>query len=52
MIYSTGNSVGSLYKPYENPYSVTKEVVNIFRKYNFGWGASFNDYMHFSYFGT
>lgn len=50
--YSDGTSVGNFYKPYENPYSLTPEIINIFRKYNFEWGGSFGDYMHFSYFGT
>ncbi|MCD8089322.1 MAG: M15 family metallopeptidase [Clostridiales bacterium] len=52
-LYSDGTKVGKLYAPYENPYSVTKEVVNIFRKYGFGWGGDWGstpDYMHFSYF--
>ncbi len=51
-VYSGGTTVGSLYEPYQNPYSVVPEVINIFRKYNFRWGGSFGDYMHFSYFGT
>ncbi|MBQ7265347.1 MAG: M15 family metallopeptidase [Firmicutes bacterium] len=51
-VYSSGNTVGNCYEPYKNPYSLTPEIINIFRKYNFGWGGSFNDYMHFSYFGT
>ena len=51
-VYSSGSVVGSFYKPYENQYSVVPEIINIFRKYNFYWGGSFGDYMHFSYFGT
>lgn len=51
-VYSNGTTVGSYYKPYEDPYSVVPEIINIFRKYNFGWGGSFEDYMHFSYFGS
>ena len=51
-VYSSGNVVGSFYKPYESPYSVVPEIINIFRKYNFEWGGSYGDYMHFSYFGT
>lgn len=46
---------GSLYKPYENPYSipVNGEVAKILKKYGFyqgDWGYR-KDYMHFSYFG-
>lgn len=51
-VYSSGVTVGKLYEPYQNPYSVTPEIINIFRKYNFRWGGSYGDYMHFSYFGT
>lgn len=51
-VYSSGNVVGSFYKPYESLYSVVPEIINIFRKYNFEWGGSYGDYMHFSYFGT
>ncbi|MCC8013981.1 MAG: M15 family metallopeptidase [Eubacterium sp.] len=52
-LYSDGTKVGRLYSPYENPYSVTPEVVSIFKKYGFGWGGDWGstpDYMHFSYF--
>ena len=45
--YTSGN-----YKPGEDPYAVTTEVVNIFKKYGFYWGgdwSSSKDYMHFSY---
>lgn len=51
-VYSNGTVVGSFYKPYESPYSVVPEIINIFRKYNFDWGGAYGDYMHFSYFGT
>lgn len=54
-IYSDGSTVGELYEPYDNPYSVTPEVVSIFKKYGFGWGGEWGstpDYMHFSYFET
>lgn len=51
-IYSDGTKVGNIYEPYQNPYSLTPEIINIFRKYNFYWGAYFGDYMHFSYFAT
>jgi len=57
-IYTSGEIVGSFYKPYENPYSIKPygEVVEIFEKYGFNWGADTwrgnRDYMHFSYCGT
>lgn len=54
-IYSDGSTTGDYWRPYEDIYSVTPEVVNIFRKHNFSWGGSWvspKDYMHFSYFGT
>lgn len=54
-IYSDGSTVGKLYEPYDNPYSVTPQVVSIFKKYGFGWGGDWGDtpdYMHFSYFET
>lgn len=57
-LYSDGSSVGSLYLPYENPYSITPygDVVRAFERYGFTWGAdswrSPKDYMHFSYLGT
>ena len=53
--YSDGVKVGKLFAPYENPYSVTPEVVNIFKRYGFSWGGEWTgtvDYMHFSYFDT
>ena len=45
--------VGSFWKPGKNPYSMKTNgvVVRTMRKYGFLWGASFSDYMHFSYFG-
>ncbi|MDD6483011.1 MAG: S-layer homology domain-containing protein [Clostridiales bacterium] len=48
---------GSLWKPYENPYSFPEDgiVVRTFAKYGWAWGGnawrSSNDYMHFSYLG-
>ncbi len=57
-LYGNGITVGSFYRPYMNPYSITPfgEVVEIFEKYGFNWGAdtwrSNRDYMHFSYCGT
>lgn len=57
-LYTNGTIVGSFYKPYVNPYSITPfgEVVEIFEKYGFNWGADTwrgnRDYMHFSYCGT
>lgn len=41
------------YQPGVNPYSVTEEVVNIWKKHGFYWGGDWSspkDYMHFSYF--
>ncbi|MCH5185762.1 MAG: M15 family metallopeptidase, partial [Oscillospiraceae bacterium] len=51
---------GSLWQPYENPYSIPaeSEVVKIFEKYGFAWGATAwgegraKDYMHFTYLGN
>ncbi len=54
-VYGDGSTVGNYWRPYEDIYSVTPEVVNIFRRHNFSWGGSWvtpQDYMHFSYFGT
>ncbi len=54
-IYSDGSKVGKFFKPYENPYSVTPEVVNVFKKYGFEWGGNWTgtvDYMHFAYFDS
>lgn len=45
--------VGGEYEPGINPYSVTSEVVDIWKKHGFFWGGDWNtikDYMHFSYF--
>ena len=45
--------VGIAYEPGVNPYSVTPEIVDIWKKHGFFWGgdwASTPDYMHFSYF--
>lgn len=53
--YKTGQTVGSYWKPYEDPYSIPTdgEVARIFNKYGFTQGiwSSSADYMHFSYFG-
>lgn len=41
------------YQPGVNEYSVTEEVVNIWKKHGFYWGGDWSspkDYMHFSYF--
>lgn len=48
---------GTHWTPGSDPYSIpaNSEVVQIFAKYGFGWGGTWNskkDYMHFSYFGT
>ena len=51
-------SVGSYWKPGEDPYSIPakSKLVKIFKKYGWGWGGdgwgTRYDYMHFSYFGT
>lgn len=45
--------VGSYYLPGTDPYSVTEEIVNIWKKHGFYWGGDWTypkDYMHFSYF--
>ena len=45
--------VGGTYSPGIDPFSVTEEVVNIWKKHGFYWGGDWNnpkDYMHFSYF--
>lgn len=55
---------GSLWKPGENPYSISEygSVVRIFEKYGWSWGGNawaddadpstgYHDYMHFSYMG-
>lgn len=50
---SSSLSVGSsAYEPYRNRFSVTPEVVQIWKKYGFFWGGdwkSAKDYMHFTY---
>lgn len=57
-IYSNGTTIGSYWKPYEDPYSITPygEVIRAFEKYGFTWGGDAwsnpKDYMHFSYLGT
>jgi len=57
-IYTSGSIVGEFYKPYVSPYSIKPfgEVVEIFEKYGFNWGADTwrgnRDFMHFSYCGT
>ena len=54
-LYSDGTKVGKLWEPYKNPYSVTPEVVAVFKKYGFSWGGDWEDtpdYMHFSYFNS
>lgn len=46
--------VGKYYKPNDDPYSVTPEVIKVFQKYGWDWGGNFprsKDYMHFSYLG-
>lgn len=56
-VYHGIPSVGSYWKPGEDPYSITEDgdVVKAFAKYGFYWGGnawqSSQDYMHFSYFG-
>lgn len=57
-IYENGTTIGSYWKPYEDPFSITPygDVVNAFEKYGFTWGGDAwrnpKDYMHFSYLGT
>lgn len=57
-IYNNGTTIGSYWKPYEDPYSITPygDVINAFEKYGFTWGGDAwrnpKDYMHFSYLGT
>lgn len=46
-------TVGNLYSPGVNEYSVTEEIVNIWKDHGFYWGGDWTapiDYMHFSYF--
>lgn len=57
-IYSNGTVVGSHWKPYEDPYSITPygDVAKAFEENGFTWGgdawSGTIDYMHFSYMGT
>ena len=57
-IYNDGTTIGSYWKPHEDPYSITPygDVVRAFEKYGFTWGGDSwsnpKDYMHFSYLGT
>ena len=57
-IYENGTVIGSHWKPYEDPYSITPygDVIRAFEKYGFTWGGDAwrnpRDYMHFSYLGT
>ncbi len=49
--------VGKYWRPKKDPYSIAKngEVARILKKYGFSqgiWSDSYQDYMHFSYFGT
>ena len=56
-VYPDGTTVGSLYAPGENPYSITKfgDCWTAFVSHGFTWGgdawSSPQDYMHFSYLG-
>ena len=48
---NVSNGYGS-YRPYKNRYSVTKEVIAIWKAHGFGWGGDWTgkkDTMHFSY---
>ena len=52
-IYGNGTVVGSHYSPGSDPYSVTPQIINIWKAHGFYWGGdwtSLKDYMHFSYF--
>lgn len=57
-LYNDGTKIGSHWKPYEDPYSITPygDVITAFEKYGFTWGGDAwsnpKDYMHFSYLGT
>ncbi len=57
-IYNNGTTIGSHWKPYIDPYSITPygDVMKAFEKYGFTWGGDSwsnpKDYMHFSYLGT
>lgn len=49
---SGSQTVGGSYRPGSNPYSVTSEVVQIWKAHGFYWGGDWNsakDYMHFTY---
>lgn len=55
-VYRSGKTIGSFWKPYDNPYSITPDgdVMKAFVKYGWTWGGNWNsvkDYMHFSYLG-
>lgn len=55
-IYNSGTRIGKLWKPHENPYSITPDgdVVRVFKSHGWTWGGEWNsvkDYMHFSYLG-
>lgn len=58
MCLRTGTTVGSFWRPFENPFSITPygDVVTAFERHGFTWGGdswrNAVDYMHFSYFGT
>ena len=48
---NVSNGYGN-YRPYKNPYSVTKEVIAIWKAHGFNWGGNWTGYkdtMHFSY---
>ena len=48
---NVSNGYGA-YRPYKNKYSVTKEVIAIWKAHGFGWGGDWTgkkDTMHFSY---
>lgn len=48
---NVSNGYGA-YRPYKNPYSVTKEVIAIWKAHGFNWGGNWTGYkdtMHFSY---
>ena len=57
-LYTDGRVVGSHWKPYEDPYSITPygDVVRSFERHGFVWGGDAwygnIDYMHFSYYGN
>ena len=57
-VYSSGDTVGSYWKPYEDPLSITPygDVIKIFESHGWTWGGDAwrnpQDYMHFSYYGN